>query len=202
MRTIVKGKNIEVSEAVRSHAERKFARVERVLDERSDALVELSIEQHRSSDDSRIAEVTLVIDGRPLHSRAAAATHEAAIDIVVDKVERQAVEHRAKPRLRARPVQEKQLLRRLADGTAEPGHERRIVKTKRFGIEPMFEEDAVAEMEELGHSFFLFVNAENERLAVLYRRADGDYGMIEPVVGGGYGTGGSSGGRERRADAG
>jgi hypothetical protein len=60
------------------------------------------------------------------------------------------------------------------------------VKTKRFAIEPMFEEDAVSEMEELGHSFFLFVNAETERLAVLYRRDDGDYGLIEPSIGGQY----------------
>ena len=60
------------------------------------------------------------------------------------------------------------------------------MKTKRFAIEPMFEEDAVSEMEELGHSFFLFVNAETERLAVLYRRDDGDYGLIEPSIGGQY----------------
>jgi putative sigma-54 modulation protein len=60
------------------------------------------------------------------------------------------------------------------------------VKVKRFAIEPMFEEDAVTRMEELGHAFFIFVNAENERLGVLYRRHDGRYGLIEPVIGGGY----------------
>jgi len=60
------------------------------------------------------------------------------------------------------------------------------VKTKRFAIEPMFEEDALATMEELGHQFFVFVNAETERVAILYRRNDGDYGMIEPIVGGEY----------------
>ena len=61
-----------------------------------------------------------------------------------------------------------------------------MVKVKRFGIEPMFEEDAISRMEELGHAFFVFVNAENERVAVLYRRRDGRYGLIEPVIGGGY----------------
>ncbi len=189
MRTIVKGKNIEVPESVRRYAERRLARLQRILDDRSDALVELSVEQHRSQDVSRIVEVTLLLDGRTLRSRAAASTHEAAIDLVVDKVERQAVDHREKPRVRSRPVEEKQLLSKLADGTAEPGHPRRIVKTKRFGIEPMFEEDAIAEMEELGHNFFVFVNAENEQIAVLYRRDDGDFGLIEPVVPGGYGPG-------------
>lgn len=186
MRTIVKGKNIDVPDPIRAYAERKLARLERYLDDRSDAIVELSVEKHRSAADSRIVEITLVINGRPLRSHAAGATHQAAIDTVVDKVERQAVNHREKPRVRARPIEEKRLLRRLADGTAEPGRDRRIVQSKRFDIEPMFEEDAVAEMEELGHNFFLFVNAENEHLAVLYRRQDGDYGIIEPIVGGAY----------------
>ena len=189
MRTIVKGKNIRISEAVRAYAERKMARLERILDDRSEAIVELSVEKHRSQDDSRIAEVTLVIDGRTLRSRAAGLTHEAAIDNVIDKVERQAVDHLDKPRVRARPIEEKELLRRLADGTAEPGRPPRVVKTKRFAIEPMFEEDAIAGMEELGHGFFVFVNAETERVAVIYRRDDGDYGLIEPVLNGGYSAG-------------
>ena len=65
-----------------------------------------------------------------------------------------------------------------------------VVKVKRFHIEPMFEEDAVERMEELGHAFFVFVNAEDERVAILYRRRDGDYGLIEPMLGGGYTKGG------------
>jgi putative sigma-54 modulation protein len=190
MRTIVKGKNIEVPDATRRQAERKLARLERFLDDRSEAVVELSVERHRSQDDSQIVEVTLSIDGRILRSRAVAASHRAAIDAVVDKIERQAVDHLEKPRVRARPVEEKQLLRQLADGTAETARPRRVVKTKRFGIEPMFAEDAIAAMDELGHSFFLFVDAETGRLAVLYRRDDGDLGLIEPVIGGGYSPGG------------
>ncbi len=166
MRTIVKGKNIEVPDRVRRYAERKLTRVERLLDDRTDAIVELSVEQHRSAADSHLVDV---------------------------------VDHKEKPRVRARPIEEKQILRRIADGTAEPLRERRIVKTKRFAIEPMFEEDAVSEMEDLGHSFFIFVNAETERLAVLYRRDDGDYGIIEPSIGGQYTSGRSTtDGRESR----
>jgi putative sigma-54 modulation protein len=186
VRTIVKGKNIEVPDRVRAYAERRLHRLERMLDDRSDAIVELSNEQHRSAADAHIAEVTLVIDGKTLRSHAAAASYQAALDEVVDKVERRTVDHREKPRLRARPVEEKDILRRIADGTAETTRERRIVKTKRFAIEPMFEEDAVAAMDELGHSFFVFVNAEDERLAILYRRSDGDLGLIEPIIAGGY----------------
>jgi putative sigma-54 modulation protein len=186
VRTIVKGKNLEVTDRVRHYAEKRFHRLERYLDDRTDALVELSLEQHRSASDSHIVEVTLVIDGQTLRGHAAALTHQAGIDDVVDKMERRAIDHREKPRVRARPNKEKAILRRIADGTAEPERDRRIVKVKRFAIEPMFEEDAIARMEELDHTFFVFVNAENERVNVLYRRTDGDLGLIEPVVGGEY----------------
>ena len=195
MRTIVTGKNIDVPDAVRQYAERKMRRLERFLDDRTDAILEISVEHHKSADDARIAEVTLVIDGQPLRGRADAVTFEAAIDEVVDKVERRAVDHKEKPRNRARAPEEKGILRRIADGTADgsaggkEGGGRRVVKLKRFAIEPMFEEDAINEMESLGHAFFLFVNAENERLNVLYRRNDGDFGLIEPVVAGGYTSG-------------
>ena len=196
MRTIVKGKNYEVPEQVREYAQRKLRRLERLLDDRTDATVELSVEQHRSVQDSHIVDVTLVIDGQTLRSSAAAATHQAGIDDVLDKVERRAVTFRETSRVR----KSSQTVRGAGasidvDGGGRGGSgaddgERRVVKVKRFAIEPMFEEDAVARMEELGHSFFVFVNAENERVSILYRRREGDFGLIEPVVGGGYTKGG------------
>jgi putative sigma-54 modulation protein len=189
VRTIVKGKNVEVPDRVRAYAERKLGHIERVVDDRTDAIVELWTEHHRSATDAHIAEVTLVINGRTLHSHAAGVSYQAAIDTVIDKVERQAVDHKERPRVHARPVEEKQLLRKIADGTAEPSRDSRVVKVKRFAIEPMFEEDAIAAMEELGHRFFVFVDAETERVAVLYARDGGGYGLIEPVIGGGYAPG-------------
>jgi putative sigma-54 modulation protein len=198
VRTIVRGKNLEVPERVRQYAERKLGRLDRLLDDRTDATVELSNEAHRSLADSHIADVTLVIDGTALNSRAAGSTYQAAIDQVIDKLERQARDHKEKPRVRARPEEEKVLLRQIADGTADAGTERQIVKTKRFAIEPMFEEDALAAMEDLGHDFYVFVNAENERVAVLYRRKDGNFGVIEPVVGGEYTPRAKTGSRNGR----
>ena len=186
MRTIVKGKNVEVPDRVRDYTERKLHRLDRLLDDQTDALVEFSNEHHRSASDAHIAEVTLVIDGQTLRSHAAGSSYQVALDNVVDKVERRAVDYREKPRLRARPLEERQLLRKIADGTPGPGRERRIVKTKRFAIEPMFEEDALSRMEELGHRFFVYVSAETEQVAILYARDDGDYGVIEPVIGGTY----------------
>ena len=151
--------------------------------------------------------VSLVIDGRTLHGHAAGPTYQAGLDTVIDRIERQAIDMREKPRSRTRPGAVRALRRVAArragrgwqDGAradGRVGEERarssRIVKTKRFAIEPMFEEDALARMEELGHLFFIFVNAENERLCVLYRRRAGDYGLIEPMIGGEYTAGRSS----------
>jgi putative sigma-54 modulation protein len=196
LRTIVKGKNYEVPEPVREYAQRKLRRLERLLDERSDATVELSVEQHRSVRDSHLVDVSLVIDGQMLHSSAAGATHQAGIDAVVDKLERRAVALRETSRVRksSETVRGAGALAEtdssVADATGADESAGRVVKVKRFAIEPMFEEDAVARMEELGHAFFVFVNAENERVSILYRRRAGDYGLIEPVVGGGYTKGG------------
>ncbi len=196
VRTIVKGKNYEVPDRVREYAVRKLGRLERILDDRTDATVELSVEQHRNSDDSHIVDVTLVIDGRTVRGKAAAKTHRAGIDEVLDKIERRAVDFREKPRSRTRPSPVSMAGpaaaagRRAASPPSEPDERPQVVKVKRFHIEPMFEEDAVTRMEELGHSFFVFVNAENERVAILYRRTAGDYGLIEPVVGGDYTKGG------------
>jgi putative sigma-54 modulation protein len=225
VRTIVKGKNIDVPESVRKYAERKMRRLDRFLDERSEAVVELSSEQHHSSADSQIVAVTLVIDGRTLRGHAAGPTYEAGLDAVIDRIARQAIDFQKKPRDKARPeasrskrivVAEPELqkpARKPARGTeggrkpeagrrtgparpagrpdeaAEEPARSRIVKTKRFAIEPMFEEDAVARMEELGHVFFLFVNAETERLCLLYKRRAGDYGLIEPIIPGQYTVG-------------
>jgi len=186
VRTIVKGKNAEIPDRVRDYAERKLKRIERLTDDRTDATVELWSEHRRSVADSHFAEVALSIDGHLLRSRATGSSYQQALDDVVDKIERQAVGYKEKPRLRSRPDEEKEILRRLADGSEGPPRERQIVKVKRFAIEPMFEEDAVARMEELGHRFFVFVSAETERVAILYQRDDGDLGMIEPVVGGDY----------------
>jgi ribosome hibernation promoting factor len=194
VRTIVKGKNYEVPTKVREYASRKLGRLERLLDDRSDATVELSVEQHRSLEDSHIVDVTLVIDGQTLRSSSAGPTHKAGIDAVVDKIERRAVDHRRTSRVRKSSETVRGGGREgHADGTDADDRRSQVVKVKRFNIEPMFEEDAVARMEELGHAFFVFVNAEDEKVAILYRRRDGAYGLIEPMMGGGYTKGGPVG---------
>ena len=190
MRTTIRGKNMSVAEADRTYVERKMQRLERVLDDRSEALVELHLEGNHKVGDSHVVEVSLTIDGHPLHGNASAASFKAAADIVVDRLERRAVEHKQRPRDRARADQARHGAEIPPEALPEPGtDDALVVKVKRFAIEPMFEEDAISRMEELGHTFFIFVNAESERIAVLYRRRDGRYGLIEPTVGGAYGVG-------------
>jgi putative sigma-54 modulation protein len=130
-----------------------------------------------------------LIDGQPLRGKAAASTFKAATDDVIDKLERRTVEHKQRPRDRARSARARyyespELVEEDIDQAQSSGP--LVVKVKRFGIKPMFWEDAVSRMEELGHDFFIFVNAENERVAVLYQRKDGRYGLIEPVIAGSY----------------
>ncbi len=190
MRTTIRGKNLTVSDKDRAYIERKMQRLERMLDDRSEADVELRLEGNPKVADSHIVDVTLSMSGQTLHSVAAASSFRVAADDVIDKVERRTVEARQRPRDRRRHAQERyvgaSLSEQAIEGQEDVDEETRVVKIKRFAIEPMFEEDAIARMEELGHAFFIFVNAENERVAVLYRRRDGRYGLIEPTIGGGY----------------
>ena len=127
-----------------------------------------------------------MIDGRTLRTHAAAVTHQAGVDEVVDKLERRAVDHREKPRIRSRPEQEKQILRQIADGTSSDDREHRIVKTKRFAIEPMFEEDA-SDPDGGARPQVLHLRQRRERAGQGPLPAqDGNFGLIEPVVAGEY----------------
>lgn len=190
MRTTIRGKNLTVSDKDRAYIERKMRRLDRMLDDRTEADVELRLEGNPKIADSHIVGVTLSTAGQSVHSIAAAATFKVAADEVIDKLERRTVEARQRPRDRRRHAQERHaeasLLAAVAKERDVEEDDTRVVKIKRFAIEPMFEEDAITRMDELGHAFFIFVNAENERIAVLYQRRDGRYGLIEPAVGGGY----------------
>ena len=192
MRTIVRGQNFEVPDIDRTYVEAKLHRLDRLLGERAEATAELRIERHRSAATSHVVSVKLDLDGRPpIHGSARAATHRAAADEIIDLLERRAVDQKERLRDPTRLGASASRAAGTPGATSEVAGDGspRVVKVKRFALEPMFEEDAVARMEELGHNFFVFVNAEDERVNVLYRRRDGDYGLIEPVVGGEYAVG-------------
>lgn len=192
MRTTVKARNFELTDRLRSQIERKLQRLERIAHADAEASVELIAHSSRAAKSANTAEVTLISNGSVMRSVAAGPTMLAALDGLIDKLERQVVRARERPRsVRDRRSDEgREVLARAALGSVSPGDtelERRearssVVKVKRFDMVPMFEEDAVARMDELGHAFFVFLNAETSGICVIYRRSDGGYGMIEPVV--------------------
>jgi len=192
MKTSLTARNLELTDRLRSQIERKLRRLDRVTHEMAEADVELIANASHANDSAQVAEITLRNNGDILRSKASGATSIAALDVVLDKLERQLVRTKEKPgSLRKRHADEvESVLHREGLGTIEPDSDRRstgaapsVVKIKRFDMQPMFEEDAIAQMEELGHAFFVFLDAETEGVAVLYRRSDGSFGLIQPVLG-------------------
>ncbi len=196
MKTNLTARNIELSDRLRSQIERKLRRLDRIAHSEAEADVEIITNASHSSDSANVAEVTLHNNGNMLRSSASGSTPIAALDIVVDKLERQMVRSKERPgSVRKRNSDEvESVLHREALGTIEPESYNQpdeggpsVVKMKRFDMLPMFEEDAIAQMEELGHAFFVYLDAETEQVAVLYRRRDGNYGVIQPMLGAGNG---------------
>ena len=191
MKTTVKARNLELTEDTRAQIDRKLRRLDRVAHPDAEATVELIAHASHAIDASHVAEVTLLSNGSVIRSASSGPNPIAAIDTLLDKLERQVVRSKTRPRrVRERGHDEaRTVLVREADGSLgddggadaeESGPS--VVRIKRFDMVPMFEEDAITRMEELGHAFFVFLNAENERICVVYRRRDETYGLIEPVV--------------------
>lgn len=193
MKTTVKARNLELSERLRTQIARKLRRLDRVAHPDAEATVELIGHASHASAASHVAEVTLHTNGSVVRSVSAGPTLIAAIDTLLDKLERQVVRSKTRQRsVRERDhdetaaVLEREALGSVAterEAAAEERAEPSVVRIKRFDMVPMFEEDAIAQMTELGHDFFVFLNAENERISVLYARRDGSYGLIEPITG-------------------
>ena len=179
MRLQVKGKNVEVSESVRKYAEKRLGKLEKQLADPTQVELELAIERNPAIADNHVAEATIWTKGPTLRAREAATGWEASIDQLVDKLERQVVRYREK-----RNNHHKGGNHGRTRAEAEIGEvglpEPRLVKTKRFAMKPMSAEEASLQLELVGHDFFVFENAESGETNVVYRRRDGDYGLIEP----------------------
>jgi putative sigma-54 modulation protein len=177
MRLQVKGKNLDVSDSIRSYAEDKLRKLERQLADPTQIELELSIERNPSISANHVAEATIWTKGPTLRAREASADMRASIDQLVDKLERQVQRYRQKRRRRSGRDNGTNLGAGLrVSEESEPV----IVKTKQFAVKPMAPEEAVLQLELVGHDFFVFENAETGEVNVVYRRRDGDYGLIEP----------------------
>ncbi|MDQ3822118.1 MAG: ribosome-associated translation inhibitor RaiA [Actinomycetota bacterium] len=180
MRLQVKGKNVEVSESIRSYAERKLARLENKLAAPTQVELELAVERNASIAANHVAEATVWTKGPTLRAREASGDMKASIDQLVEKLERQVIRYRDKRRRRS--PRDDGALPMEAMPVTEEEPARRIVKVKQFAVKPMTAEEAVLQLELVGHDFFVFENADSGEVNVVYRRRDGDYGHIEPQV--------------------
>ena len=189
MDVLVKGRNITVTEALERYAREKVKRVARFFDEErsaSRAEVELMHERNRAVSEPEVAEATLFINGSVLKASEASEDMYASIDGMSDKLERQV------KRFRGRQIDRWQgQLKNTPDvppAGAQPfivedeeEIEPRIVRTKQFQMKPMGAEEAVLQLELLDHDFYVFTSADTGDINVVYRRRDGDYGLIEPA---------------------
>jgi ribosome hibernation promoting factor len=178
MRLQVKGKNLDVSDSIRSYAEEKLKKLERRLADPTQIELELSLERNPSIAANHVAEATIWTKGPTLRAREASADMRASIDQLVDKLERQVTRYRDKRRRRIVPRDDGLPVEPLPPLETETDSV--IVKTKQFPVKPMNPEEAVLQLELVGHDFFVFQNGETGEVNVVYRRRDGQYGLIEP----------------------
>jgi putative sigma-54 modulation protein len=181
VRLQVKGKNLEVPVSLQRYAEEKLGRLDRLLNDATQLELELAVERNPSIAESQVAEATVWTKGPILRARESSTDMKASIDLLTDKLERQVKRYREKRgrrqhgRQAAHHQQEAEAIRVVPE-EAEPV----IVKTKQFAVKPMTPEEAVLQLELIGHDFFVFRNVESNEANVVYRRRDGNYGLIEP----------------------
>ncbi len=175
MNLVIKGKNMDVPENAKDYITKKVSRFDRHLQNITEAKVELAEEKTRSQDNHYVVEMTLDCRGTFLRGEERGADIFSAADAAADMMNRQI--RRYKERLQGRK-------RHAAGSKEDPAIHRQqegtLIKTKRFPVKPMSPEEAIEQMELLGHDFFVFFNQSNDQFNVFYRRKSGNYGLIEP----------------------
>ena len=183
MEVKIRGRNIEVTPRLQEYVEKKIGKLDRYLPAIDEAHMELAVEKTRSAQDRQVAQLTIRSKGALL--RAEERNHDlyTAIDAVLDKMYRQIGRYKGKHKDRARAGAEE-----VAGGEELPVELEleepvgRIVRTKSFRMVSINPEEAIEQMELLGHDFYVFFNAEAGVINVLYRRKDGNYGLIQPEM--------------------
>lgn len=194
MQLLIKGKNLEISDPVRAHVEKKLSRLDRYLDTIAQTEVEISMEKTKAAADRYVVEVTMLANGTILRGEEKAGDIHSAVDSVVDVMQRRLTRFKERIQRRGRGTVARDAANAveptavsMADETTDEDREQTagwIVRTKLVSLKPMSETEAAEQMELLGHDFFLFFNSSNNNVAVIYRRHDGNYGLIESDMGG------------------
>ena len=179
MQLIISGKNLEVTDSLRQYVEQKIGKLDRFVDS-ADVHVELSVAKTKSNLHSQVVEVTLRSNNTILRAEERSSDMRAAIDAARDKLQRQIRRYKERPgrlRERARTTAAAEVVPDFPEEEVPT-----IVRTKRFVVAPMSDAEAVEQMELLGHDFFVFLNSATDTLNVLYRRHDGNYGLLQPEI--------------------
>jgi putative sigma-54 modulation protein len=182
MELSIKGRNVDVTDRLNDYVEKKIGKLDRYLPTISEAWVELSTEGARAAQDRQVCQVTVRANGTILRAEERSDDMFTSIDAVLDKMYRQIARYKGKRKNRWRgsavPMEPLPL-------EAEEMYDEEtsnIVRTKRFRMTPMGPDEAVEQMELLGHDFFVFYNADEGQVNVIYRRKDGDYGLLQPEL--------------------
>ncbi len=177
----ITGRNMELSPAVRRYIERKLGKLNRHLPNIVESKVEISQERTKSPQQRFVVQVTLDSSGTLLRGEERGEKLFEAIDKVAAVMDRQ-IEH-YKGKLYEKGRGSSFVRSEFSEEVVEVQPPQKVVKVKRFAVKPMSVDEAIDQMELLGHDFFLFFNADTEGLNLLYRRKDGDYSLIEPELG-------------------
>ncbi len=182
MKLIIKGKHIDVTDSVESYIKKKMKKLDKYFDQIMDATATVSVEKNR-----QIFEVTMQAKKAIIRAEEESDSIYTSIDRVVEKLERQIIKYKEKLYSKSfgeqnrvkepRPTEDKEI-----DTNNQDSEDIQIVKTKKFVIKPMSPEEACLQMELLGHSFFVFNNEATDQINVIYKRKDGNYGLIEPEI--------------------
>ena len=187
MRLQIKGRNLSVKPDIEEYAHEKLGKLERFLPDTTQVELELSVEKNRSIAENQVAEATIWTKGPILRARESSTDMRAAIDLMSDKLERQVKRYKDKRKRkrgqRAQPAPGEALpVDSDLVASDEPDEDEPvIVKTKQFAVKPMTAAEALLQLELIGHDFFMFRNVDSNEVNVLYRRRDGNYGLIEPT---------------------
>lgn len=173
MKFIITGRNIDVTEGLKTAVEEKIGKLERYFTKDTEIHVTMSVEKERQK-----IEVTIPVKGNIIRSEQTSTDMYVSIDLVEEVIERQLRKYKNKL------VDAKQgggsFNQEFLDNDYDIEDEVNIIRTKKFGVKPMFPEDACVQMELLGHNFYMFKNAETDEVNVVYKRKGNTYGLIEP----------------------
>ena len=175
MKIIISGKNIEITEGLKTAVQDKIGKLDKYFSEDTVAKVILSVEKERQK-----IEVTIPMKGSIIRSEQVSNDMYVSIDLVKEILERQLKKYKKK--LTDKKQNALSFSQAFLEKEEEEDEEIKIVRTKRFDIKPMYPEDACIQMELLGHDFFVFCNAETDQVNVVYKRKGNSYGLIEPEL--------------------